>query len=165
MDIHFDSHTGPAIGNDRLVIAQAAYIKATPCDRGHCGGLWCVDIQIHVPEVIAHVSKMQFSFVFELYNFVTIHCSLCCHIFLLDVVHNKIFILSCLTHLPIISALCTTHGDHFVYWIMIHCTLQKLHLNDICYCVLIWCKMSQIVILLCITQHYMYWCQLSILIL
>ena len=70
-----------------------------------------------------------------------------------------------LTHLPTISALCTTHCDHFVYWIMIHCTLQKLHLNDICYCVLIWCKMFQIFILLCITQHYMYWCQLSILIL
>jgi len=64
VDIHFDSHTGPAIGNDRSVIAQAAYIKATPCDRVRCGGLWCVDIQI--PEIIARACKMRFSFVFEL---------------------------------------------------------------------------------------------------
>ena len=65
VDIHFDSHTGPAIGNDRSIIAQAAYIKATACNRGRCGGLWSVDIQI--PEIIAHTCKVRFSFVFELY--------------------------------------------------------------------------------------------------
>ena len=50
----FHSHAGPAVGNDRSVIAQAAYIKATPCDRGCCGGLCCVGIQI--PEIIARAT-------------------------------------------------------------------------------------------------------------
>lgn len=75
-DILFLSHAGPAVGNDRSVIAQAAYIKATPCDRGCCGGLCCAGIQI--PEVIARATFLA-CFVF-LINFVSVI------LFLFDVV-------------------------------------------------------------------------------
>ena len=68
MDIHLDTHAGPAVGNDRLVIAQAAYIKATPCDRGCCGGLCCVGVQI--PEIIAHACNISL-FLNDI-NFVTV---------------------------------------------------------------------------------------------